>query len=144
MTTSPLLWTAPTGERLTFHAYPRHTDWYDKAGLYMFCRPGPGLLMPWVPLYVGKADSFKNRLCSHERWDEAARLGASHVLAMVENLEYNRTRFEDALIKHFDPKLNVLLRPENSLAAALGLYQQKSTTGLTSILGNAGRGMPRK
>lgn len=138
MTTSTLLWTAPTGEHLTFHPYPRYGEWLDKPGLYMFCRPG-GVILPWTPLYIGKADNLKDRLCGHERWDEAAKLGASHVLAVGVALASNRTRFEDALIKHFNPKLNVLLKPENSLAAGLSLYRKSAPA--PTILGAATQGL---
>jgi hypothetical protein len=58
------------------------TNWNDVAGVYIFS----GLNVQqtqWKALYVGITESFKTRHPNHERWEEAKRLGATHVHAKV-------------------------------------------------------------
>ena len=45
--------------------------WNDIGGLYIFTYLNAQ--NRWPALYVGIADSFKNRLPNHERWSEARR-----------------------------------------------------------------------
>lgn len=109
MSTNLVLWDSPRGDRLSFQVHTKNADWNPVAGLYAFCKhEAPNT---WVPLYVGQASSFQERICSHERWDEAAQLGATHVLAATVPLQSDRDRHEEAIVKHFDPQLNVQLRP---------------------------------
>ena len=64
-----------------FTVYARFgTEWNDVAGIYIFT----GVVgSQWIPYYIGQCDSFRNRFRTHERWDEAARMGATHVHALV-------------------------------------------------------------
>ena len=77
--------------------------WNNVAGIYIFT----GVVgNQWEPYYIGQCDSFQNRLRSHERWGEAARLGATHVHARVVPLAANRDSLEAALIRACQPPLN--------------------------------------
>ncbi len=116
MTTSLVPWDAPDGKRLLFGVHLRYANWPSIGGLYLFCKLEPP--STWVPLYIGQATILDERLCSHERWDEAQRLGATRVLAATVPLQADRDRYEKALIEQFDPCLNVKLRP---LIGNLGL-----------------------
>jgi excinuclease UvrABC nuclease subunit len=83
----------------------------------MFC--GKNMNGTWIPKYIGKASSFKERLCNHEQWAPSAAQGATHVLAMVVPDNAQRDRLEALLIAELDPPLNVQLRkPIGALALA--------------------------
>ena len=87
----------------------QHSDnWNDVGGLYIFA--GQNQQGQWVALYIGQADSFKNRIPSHERHAEAVRLGSTRVHAMVEGSQARRDSIEKELIQHFQPRLNTQLR----------------------------------
>ena len=91
-----------------FNVYTMNANWNDTGGIYIFTGKNPQ--GQWVPLYIGKADSFQSRLGSHERWDEAARAGATHVHARGVALEASRVALEAELIQAYQPKLNTHLK----------------------------------
>lgn len=91
-----------------FTVYPPDTSWNDVAGVYIFCGVNPQ--NQWVALYVGQADSFRNRIPSHEQWSPAARLGATHVHARVVSQAATRDTIEAELIRSYQPRLNTQLR----------------------------------
>jgi excinuclease UvrABC nuclease subunit len=91
-----------------FEVHDHGANWADVAGIYIFA--GINHLKRWVPLYIGKAESFRNRLPSHERWAEAKKLGATHVHAMALSRDADRSSIEEQLIKLFKPKLNTLMK----------------------------------
>ncbi len=97
-------WPIGAGQTLTFTVFDYDaTEWKTVGGLYIFARvAGDG----WDPLYVGKTENFRARMPSHERWDEARRLGATQVHALVVPLEANRARLEAALIALLKPPMN--------------------------------------
>lgn len=70
-----------------FEIYDPNTSWNDVPGVYIFA--GLAQNGRWTALYIGICDSFKDRHLNHERWVEAARLGATHVHARVERLAAN-------------------------------------------------------
>jgi hypothetical protein len=62
----------------------------------------------YLPLYFGQADNLQARIPSHERWPEAVRLGATHVLAhSTLTGEPARLAEERDLIQYWNPPLNV-------------------------------------
>jgi excinuclease UvrABC nuclease subunit len=83
------------------------TTWNDAAGVYIFTGLKNGT---WQPYYIGQAKSFKERFSSHEKWDAARRLGATHVHAMVVSQAASRGTIETALILAFRPPLNDQLK----------------------------------
>lgn len=87
---------------------PDKTTWNDVAGIYIFAAITPDY--KWKAIYIGQAQSFKDRLTNHENWDSAVRLGASHIHAMVVPLAANRDSIEAQLIAYYQPPLNVQLR----------------------------------
>jgi hypothetical protein len=97
-------WPIGPGQILTFTIYDYDvTKWKTVGGLYIFARVAGDR---WDALHVGKAENFCMRLPSHERWEEARRLGATHVHALVVPLEVNRARLEAALIAYLKPPMN--------------------------------------
>jgi hypothetical protein len=91
-----------------FTVYPPATQWNNVAGIYIFS--GMNQQRYWVPYYVGQCDSFADRIPSHEQWDTAQSLGATHVHAMVVPQAADRNRIERALIQAYEPRLNAQLR----------------------------------
>lgn len=64
-----------------------------------------------VPVYIGQADDLSKRLPSHERWGEAARSGASFIMAHTTPAgEGARLAEERDLIEKWDPLLNTHFR----------------------------------
>jgi excinuclease UvrABC nuclease subunit len=91
-----------------FHVLSMNENWSNAAGVYIFC--GVNLSGQWVPLYMGKTESFQSRLPNHDRWAEAVQLGATHVHARVVENQFERDRLEEQLIQVFQPRLNTQLR----------------------------------
>ena len=91
-----------------FTVYNRFgTTWNNVAGIYIFTAI---VGSQWKAYYIGQCDSFQNRFRTHERWDEAARLGATHVHARVVPLAANRDALESSLIQACQPPLNTHFR----------------------------------
>jgi hypothetical protein len=98
-----------------FNVYPFDSDlpWKGIGGIYIFCKIDPQTGQ-WEPLYVGQTGSFANRIIpSHDQWDAAEELGATHIHAMVAPLAKDRDKIEEELILELDPPLNVQLSPED-------------------------------
>jgi excinuclease UvrABC nuclease subunit len=93
----------------TFTVYTKTgTTWNAKAGVYMFASLNSN--QKWDVHYVGQCDSFEDRIPSHERWEDARRLGATHVLAVVVSLQADRDALEQHAIQDFQPPLNTHYR----------------------------------
>jgi hypothetical protein len=87
-----------------FHVLLKDAAWSDVGGIYIFT--GVNAQNQWYPLYIGQAVSLAERLPTHERWQEAVKLGATHVHAAAIPLAADRDRIEKALIGQFQPRLN--------------------------------------
>ena len=88
-----------------FGVYNHGADWSHNGGIYIFCGVNPQ--NQWVALYIGQADSFRNRIPQHEQWNQAVRLGATHVHAMAVQQASTRDAIERQLIQSHQPYLNV-------------------------------------
>jgi hypothetical protein len=75
----------------------------DVAGNYMFVKP---VNNGWLPVYIGIAESLRDRIPGHDRWNEAAQLGATHVMSHTQSNSAKREAEEKALIAHYQPPLN--------------------------------------
>jgi hypothetical protein len=71
--------------------------------VYMFVRFANQV---WEPLYVGIADDLHTRLTGHERWAEAVKLGATHLVAQGLAALAARQKAEQDLIGYWNPPLN--------------------------------------
>jgi hypothetical protein len=108
-------WISPAGEVISFHIYSYTDDWNDVGGIYLMCKFDT-LQKLWIPIYIGQAGSFKDRIPNHEQWHPSVRLGAQKVLAVVEPSQSKRDALERMLIQRLNPPLNTQLKP-----SALGL-----------------------
>ena len=91
-----------------FSVHQHGANWSDTGGVYIFAGITPQ--NQWKAYYIGKAESFQSRIPSHDRWNEAVRLGATHVHARAVSPEATRVQVEAQLIQAFQPPLNVHLK----------------------------------
>lgn len=91
-----------------FNSYAPNSTWNDVPGVYIFC--GVNAQNQWVPLYVGQAESFRDRFSSHEKWSPAVQRGARHVHVRVVPQATMRDVVERELIKAYQPPLNTQLK----------------------------------
>ena len=91
-----------------FSVHQHGDNWNAVPGLYIFT--GVNREQKWYPLYVGQAVSLAERIPNHERWQEAQRLGATHVHAMVVKEAAMRDAIEKQLCSSFQPCLNTHLK----------------------------------
>jgi excinuclease UvrABC nuclease subunit len=91
-----------------FGIYSMDGAWNDVPGVYIFA--GAVSANGWGAAYVGQASGFKSRFGSHDQWEPARRLGATHVHACVVNDPALRSRLEADLIRALQPPLNTQLR----------------------------------
>jgi hypothetical protein len=93
-----------------FGVYGSSSTWNDVAGVYIFS--GINAQNQWVALYIyiGQAQSFCDRFSSHEKWDSAARLGATHIHARVIPPGDVRDAVEHEFIQACQPRLNNQLK----------------------------------
>lgn len=77
----------------------------NEGGNYAFVKRLPN--GNFVPLYFGVAENLRARLPNHERWAEAKRLGATHVMGhTTPDGEQVRLAEEKDLIGYWNPPLN--------------------------------------
>ena len=81
-------------------------EWYDRPGIYIFAGWDPRA-GSWFPVYVGRCDSFRDRMRNHEKLLWAVALGATHVHARAVYSPALRRMREAGLIRAFNPPLNV-------------------------------------
>lgn len=59
-------------------------------------------------LYIGKTIKFNQRLNSHEKWEDAVKLGANCICVFIVQKESEMLSIEEDLIKGRSPKLNII------------------------------------
>lgn len=98
---------SPSGQTLRFTAHPFDPKgWLPLPGIYVFSRLRTDGSLIHEALYVGMTGSLLDRFPDHHKWDDAAAMGATHVLAMVEDRIQRRVFFESMLIQELRPPLN--------------------------------------
>lgn len=80
----------------------------DEAGIYVLAGLNKDGI--WNGYYIGQAVNLKTRLASHDRWNEAVRLGATHIHAVLVPKQADRDNLERELIQYFQPPLNAQLK----------------------------------
>jgi excinuclease UvrABC nuclease subunit len=88
-----------------FTVCKQDANWNEVSGIYIFCGVNPQ--NQWVPIYIGQADNLRTRIQSHEQWNPALRLGATHVHALAVELASQRDSIEKQLVGNYQPQLNV-------------------------------------
>jgi excinuclease UvrABC nuclease subunit len=99
-------WTSNSGQTYRYWFSQFADPLKDEAGNYMFVKQLAN--GNWLPVYIGQADSLKNRVTNHERLDEAKRAGATYVMTHTTPAgEQARLAEEKDLIQKWSPVLNI-------------------------------------
>lgn len=77
--------------------------------VYAFARPGSGAGYGgrnWTPVFMSRTANLAVRMAGHERWDEARRLGATHVMILSFQERNEREAAEHDLVQALRPLMN--------------------------------------
>jgi hypothetical protein len=77
----------------------------EAPAVYAFARPGPGG-RGWTPVFLSRTANLAQRIVRHELWDEARRLGATHILIHQRGARDAREAVEADLLASLRPVLN--------------------------------------
>lgn len=103
-----ITWTGKSGTPYRFHFYPDGQLFNPVSGVYIFCRAIS--LVSWEALYVGEAQSLKDRLntgiSNHDGYRRAKAAGMTHIAAMVVVGDTERLRVETDLRHGLNPSCN--------------------------------------
>lgn len=103
-----ITWKGKSGVPYTFQRYPNGQDFNPVSGVYIFCRLIG--LVGWEALYVGEAQSLKDRLntgiSNHDGYRRATAAGMTHIAAMVVLGDAERLRVETDLRHGLNPSCN--------------------------------------
>jgi len=98
-------WPGQSGKTYRYWSAAFTDTFKDEGGNYMYVKQLTN--GNYLPVYIGVADSLKNRLGSHDRFDEAKRAGATFVMAHTTPAgEQARLAEEKDLIQRWSPVLN--------------------------------------
>jgi hypothetical protein len=103
-----ITWTGKSGAKYTFHCYPDGQEFNPVSGVYIMCRVVP--FAGWEALYVGEAQSLKDRLnagiSNHDGYRRAKSAGMTHIAALVVVGDAERVRVETDLRHGLNPSCN--------------------------------------
>lgn len=105
-----------SGRLHRFTAVRPGADFDGAPAVYAFARPGPGG-RGWTPLFVSRTANLSKRLARHELWDDAQRLGATHVLVHQRGARDAREAVEADLLASLRPVLNGPMDASRAVAA---------------------------
>lgn len=121
---STVRWTGLSGWPYDFGVFTLSTIFKPLAGVYIVCRSVQvGNASHLEALYVGEAESLEDRLntrrASHDGFQRALKMGATHVCArLVPDGAAERLRIETDLRHAFNPPCNAQPVPGNALSLA--------------------------
>ena len=88
-----------------FGVFLQDGPWLDVGGIFIFARSG--FAGRWTAIYIGQTNSLKAHIPSHKRWDDANRLGATHIHARGIEDQATRDKIEQELIAAYLPSMNL-------------------------------------
>jgi hypothetical protein len=92
-----------SGKLHRFTALRPETDFAAAPAVYAFAKPaGRG----WIPVFLSRTANLAQRMAWHERWEEAQRLGATHVLVHQRGARDAREAVEADLLAVLRPVMN--------------------------------------
>lgn len=94
-----------SGRTHRFTAHRPDADFPPEAAVYCFARPTPDG-RGFAPLFISRTGNLKARFVSHEMWNEALLLGATHVLVHQREERDAREFVEDDLFRALRPVMN--------------------------------------
>lgn len=98
-----------SGKLYRFSALRPDGAFPDGPAVYAFARPGSGAgygCRNWTPVFMSRTASLSVRMAGHERWDEARRLGATHVMILAFQERSEREAAEHDLVAAMRPVMN--------------------------------------
>jgi hypothetical protein len=103
-----ITWKGKSGSSYTFEVGRDGQVFHSVSGVYVFCKPIG--LIGWEALYVGEAQSLKDRLntgiSNHDGYRRAKAAGMTHIAAMVVVGDTERLRVETDLRHGLNPSCN--------------------------------------
>lgn len=94
-----------SGRLHRFEACRPQDQFAEGPAVYCFARPGHGG-RGWIPLFLSRTGNLAKRLASHEQWEEAQLLGATHVLVCQHDERDAREYVEADLSAALKPIMN--------------------------------------
>ena len=92
-----------SGKLHRFAALRPEADFPAAPAVYAFAKPaGRG----WTPVFLSRTGNLAQRMAWHERWEEAQRLGATHVLIHHHDKRDAREAVEADLLAVLRPVMN--------------------------------------
>lgn len=91
-----------------YHLIAR-SDFANIAGVYIFAKEVTGDEpdhTEWQAFYIGEAEDLGASLWEHPAWEQAERLGATHVLLQIEDDAFSRRLEKRTWIDYLSPSLN--------------------------------------
>ena len=105
MTKFTIDWPDNYGNSYRYWSEPLNATFRAERGNYMFVKPASG---GYLPVYIGRADSLRDRLYNHERAAEAKLAGATLIMAHTTPAGEQASADEERnLIARWQPPLNV-------------------------------------
>lgn len=102
-------WKGKSGSVYRYWLVDMTKPFFALPGNYVFAKqvvPGK-----FSPLYFGETGDFSSRMPTHEVWDSAVRMGATHALAhATQGGEFVRRAEERDLVELWNPTLNTHYR----------------------------------
>ena len=98
-----------SGKLYRFTALRPDADFPSGPAVYAFARPGSGAgygCRNWTPVFMSRTANLAVRMSGHERWNEARRLGATHVMILAFNERSEREAAEHDLVEAMRPVMN--------------------------------------
>lgn len=96
-------WKISPTQHLSMDIYDKNDGWRNVPGLYIFAKRYGDY---WQAIYIGQTDNFNDRLPHHGMLNDAVRMGATHIHAVIVESSYQRDAWEKALIQIYQPPLN--------------------------------------
>jgi hypothetical protein len=92
-----------SGKLHRFGVFSPDVDFLSVPAVYAFARPNG---RHWIPLFLSRTGNLADRMARHPQWQEARRLGATHVLVHRRGERDAREAVEVDLLGALKPVMN--------------------------------------
>lgn len=104
-----------SGKLHRFVATPPDTEFATVPAVYAFAKPNG---RQWVPVFLSRTANLAARMDRHPQWEEARRLGATHVLVHRRGERDAREEVEADLLAALRPVMNGPFNAGRNVSAA--------------------------
>ena len=96
-----------SGNGYEFHAFSTNVELKQESGVYIFAkRYMQNGTTYFKPLYIGEAESLRDRICGHDKWDRAVSHGCNCICAMLVSGDKARLDVETDLRHNYPTPCN--------------------------------------